>query len=221
MVRSSLKYSSSLFDKSDIEKITDEDLNKYLSLKPVKYNNNYNKEIYDTSKKLVEYAKDIKKRKLLAIETRFKIKTGLSDLSNPTKEKIELLDSIMYKFTSNNEKDLDFIVLNWSRLTDNDLSTFDAMNNGNITPKEKYKNYIKYYEKVRSKILLETIPPVLIKDYGMIAEDIAPYFPEMVTMNTEGDIKGIRYKQFHALHLAAIQKLNYKIDKIMKYLNLN
>ena len=220
MVRASIKASSSIEEKEDIEPINKTDLKNYYRLKPVKYNSKYRKNEYNTKYKLKEYAKHIKDRKIQALETRFRIKTGIRDLSNPTKEKIELMENMYSKFNSDREEDVDFVVLNWSRLSDYDLSTFDSIKKGKPTKKDRYANYIKRYEQVRSKILLEKEVPELIKEYGLIAEEITLYFPELVFENADGKINGIKYTRLHALHIAAIQDLNKKIDKIVEHLKI-
>jgi hypothetical protein len=52
--------------------------------------------------------------------------------------------------------------------------------------------------------------------YGLVAEEVARVYPELVTRDTDGKLQSVRYLEFTALLLNELQKQNNELQKQAK-----
>ena len=57
------------------------------------------------------------------------------------------------------------------------------------------------------------------REIGLIAEDVAELFPEVVTYNEEGQPQGIQYQRLSVILLKAMQELSQEVNELKKKLN--
>lgn len=57
------------------------------------------------------------------------------------------------------------------------------------------------------------------REIGLIAEDVAELFPEVVTYNEEGQPQGIQYQRLSVILLKAVQELSQEVNELKKKLN--
>jgi hypothetical protein len=55
---------------------------------------------------------------------------------------------------------------------------------------------------------------VEVKEIGLIAEQVATLFPEVVTYNDDGEPEGIQYQRLSVILLKAVQELTERVNKL-------
>jgi hypothetical protein len=55
-----------------------------------------------------------------------------------------------------------------------------------------------------------------VKDFGLIAEEVNEYLPELVKKNEEGIVEGIKYSKLTSLLIDVVQKQQIQIDSLQK-----
>ena len=53
-----------------------------------------------------------------------------------------------------------------------------------------------------------------LKDYGLIAEEVAEIFPELVIFNDQGEPETVKYHILCSILLNEVQKLSKRIEKL-------
>jgi hypothetical protein len=100
-----------------------------------------------------------------------------------------------------------------------DIRTVDDVSFNSITETsaERYKDNIQTLE--GSPIL--QLRPVTFdwkstgeKDYGLIAEEVDHYLPELVKKNEEGIVEGIKYSKLTALLIKVVQDQQSQINSL-------
>jgi hypothetical protein len=83
----------------------------------------------------------------------------------------------------------------------------------------RFKENIKPLESVLEKV--EKLEPVTYtktliqeEEIGLIAEDVAELFPEVVTYDQDGTVQGIQYQRLSVILLKAVQELTDRITKL-------
>ena len=54
------------------------------------------------------------------------------------------------------------------------------------------------------------------KDFGLIAEEVNEYLPELVKKDELGEVEGIKYSKLTSLLIKAVQDQQQQIDKLTK-----
>ena len=86
--------------------------------------------------------------------------------------------------------------------------------NENITPLDPALDKVNQLEAVSyNKIGVDD------REIGLIAEDVAELFPEVVTYNEEGQPQGIQYQRLSVILLKAVQELSQEVNELKKKLN--
>jgi hypothetical protein len=84
----------------------------------------------------------------------------------------------------------------------------------NITPLDPALDKVNQLEAVSyNKIEVDA------REIGLIAEDVAELFPEVVTYNEEGQPQGIQYQRLSVILLKAVQELSQEVNELKKKLN--
>ena len=79
----------------------------------------------------------------------------------------------------------------------------------NITPLEPSLEKVNQLEPVNyNKVGVE------VKEIGLIAEQVATLFPEVVTYNNDGEPEGIQYQRLSVILLKAVQELTERVNKL-------
>jgi hypothetical protein len=79
----------------------------------------------------------------------------------------------------------------------------------NITPLEPSLAKVNQLEPVNyNKVGVE------VKEIGLIAEQVATLFPEVVTYNNDGEPEGIQYQRLSVILLKAVQELTERVNKL-------
>jgi hypothetical protein len=83
----------------------------------------------------------------------------------------------------------------------------------------RFKENIKPLEPALGKV--EQLNPVTYnkigvveEEIGLIAEEVAELFPEVVTYNEEGQPQGIQYQRLSVILLKAVQELTERVNKL-------
>ena len=118
----------------------------------------------------------------------------------------------------------DFVI--WQGAIDGDR-LLELTNAGNLTIRGtftesssiRFKENIKPLEPALSKV--EQLNPVTYnkigveeEEIGLIAEEVAELFPEVVTYNEEGQPQGIQYQRLSVILLKAVQELTERVNKL-------
>jgi hypothetical protein len=118
----------------------------------------------------------------------------------------------------------DFVI--WQGAIDGD-KLFELTNGGNLTisgtfteqSSKRFKENIKPLEPSLGKV--EQLNPVTYnkigvveEEIGLIAEEVAELFPEVVTYNEEGQPQGIQYQRLSVILLKAVQELTERVNKL-------
>jgi hypothetical protein len=118
----------------------------------------------------------------------------------------------------------DFVI--WQGAIDGDR-LLELTNAGNLTIRgtfteqssKRFKENIKTLEPTLSKV--EQLNPVTYnkigveqEEIGLIAEEIAELFPEVVTYNEDGQPQGVQYQRLSVILLKAVQELTERVNKL-------
>jgi hypothetical protein len=118
----------------------------------------------------------------------------------------------------------DFVI--WQGAIDGD-KLFELTNAGNLTIQGtftesssiRFKENIQPLEPALAKV--EQLNPVTYtkitsqeEEIGLIAEEVAELFPEVVTYNEEGQPQGIQYQRLSVILLKAVQELTERVNKL-------
>jgi hypothetical protein len=83
----------------------------------------------------------------------------------------------------------------------------------------RFKENIKPLEPALGKV--EQLKPVTYnkigvveEEIGLIAEEVAELFPEVVTYNEEGLVSGVQYQRLSVILLKAVQELTERVNKL-------
>jgi hypothetical protein len=67
--------------------------------------------------------------------------------------------------------------------------------------------------KLRSVTFRYKSDPSGTLQYGLVAEEVAQVYPELMTRRTDGKVQSVRYLEFTALLLNELQKVNHRLEE--------
>ena len=106
-----------------------------------------------------------------------------------------------------------------------DVRTVDAVSFAAITETSAQK-YKKNIETLESGDIIYNLRPVMFdwkttgeRDFGLIAEEVNEYLPELVKKNEEGEVEGIKYSKLTSLLIKVVQDQQIKISNLKNRLD--